>query len=447
MHRLMTKQEYIEAGYPFGRYVEGVPKGDPQQEWRRSNPDIVVYRPKTDGDWDGDNEHFLVFRAPKSDELLALWTQSSCEGKGDNHLVLARSSDAVNWSEPEFLVGTRKGTNEPQASWGFPVVSAKGRIYVFYTKEEPLYDISRQCSGSLGCIYSDDNGYSWVDGGSLYMPRVKYDHPDPGVPRNWIVWQIPIRDSKGRYLAGYTLNTSLVHLDRGLQWWQWENRCYFMRFDNIDDNPDPKDIKITWLPESEDGVAIDNPNVPGLSFASEPSCVLLPDGRLFITMRTMTGYIWYAISGDDGVSWTEPRILRYKDDGEKVKHPLSPCPIYKLADGRYILLFHNNDGNMGRFSQFKEKWNFNQLNCLRNPTFIAVGEYRGEAQQPIWFSSPYQLLDTDGIAVGPKGTAEIGTYTSLTYWRERHILWYPDRKYYLLGKYIDEAIEEASKQG
>ena len=34
------------------------------------------------------------------------------------------------------------------------------------------------------------------------------------------------------------------------------------------------------------------------------------------------------------------------------------------------------------------------------------------------FSEPEKLLDTDDIAVGPKKTAEVGTYTSLCWWRD-----------------------------
>ena len=67
--------------------------GDPATEWQRSNPDIVVYLPKGGALNDTDNEHFLVFEAPKSDELLAMWTQSSCEGRGDNDLLPARSAE------------------------------------------------------------------------------------------------------------------------------------------------------------------------------------------------------------------------------------------------------------------------------------------------------------------------------------------------------------------
>ncbi len=72
--------------------------GTPEDEVHRSKPDVVVYIPREGDDYnDGDNEHFLVFESPKSKTLLAMWTQGMMEPFGDNHIMLARSSDGINW--------------------------------------------------------------------------------------------------------------------------------------------------------------------------------------------------------------------------------------------------------------------------------------------------------------------------------------------------------------
>jgi len=414
--------------------------GDSTIEWKRSNPDIVVYLPKEDGIRNGDNEHFLVFESPSGKELLAMWTQSSCEGRGDNHIALARSSDGENWSKPEWIAGLGSVAGGLQASWGVPLVSDQGRIYCFYTKEMPIIDNNRQSSGAMGCYYSDDEGNTWIHGSNITIPRNKYDNPDPSYPKNWIAWQKPIRDSKGRWLLGYSQETSkAVRNFDPVGWWETELRCQFIRFGNIDEAPDPENIEIVGIPFDEDGLTAPHPYLD-VSFASEPSIVLLPDKRIFCTMRTINGHIWYSVSDDDGETWRETEVLRRKDDGEKINQPLAPCPIYALNDGRYLLVFHNNNGQIGSYNQTERKWKTNYLNFLRNPAFIAVGEFRPNAHQPIWFSHPKEILDTDGVIVGPKRTAEIATYTSLTEWNGKRVLWYPDRKYYLLGKYITDNI-------
>lgn len=414
---------------------------DPATDWKRSEPDLAVYVPKGEDHHDTDNEHFLVFPTPTGKELLALWTQSSVEGRGDNRAMLARSADGVTWTEPKRIAGTAPGGNEPQASWAFPVVAKTGRIYVFFTKQGELNDGNPQGCGTMGCRFSDDEGHTWRDGADIPMPRNRFDNPDPRVPKNWIVWQKPIRDRKGRWLAGYTQWTSksLLPPEIAKRWWQTESRCHFMRFENLDEGPAPADLKVTWLPDDEIGLEVTHPTT-GRPAASEPSVVLLPDGRLFTTMRTWTGEIWYSVSDDDGRAWRKPEILRYRDGGDPVLHPLAPCPIYALQDGRFLLLFHNNNGHVGSHDQREANWKTNHLNHVRHPAFIAVGEFRPKARQPIWFSAPKQTLDTQGVIIGPKKTAEIATYTSLTEWNGRRVLWYPDRKYYLLGKYLPDAV-------
>jgi hypothetical protein len=178
--------------------------------------------------------------------------------------------------------------------------------------------------------------------------------------------------------------------------------------------------------------------MPDDQHCSEPSIVLLPDGRLFSTVRTMTGFVWYSVSDDDGYTWRQAEVLRYKDDGEKVKHPLSCCPVYPLRDGRFMLLYSNNNYYNELLDASKKIPAGMSIFSHRRPAFIAVGEFKPDAHQPIWLGEPKKLLDNDGITLSAKGTNEIATYTSMTYFNDKLTLWYPDRKYYLLGKFIDE---------
>lgn len=412
-----------------------------QEEWHRSKPDVVVYLPKGVEYNDGDNEMFIVTPSADGNELIGIWTQSTVEARGDNRIMLARSADGEKWSQPVKIAGTTPGTSEPQASWGLPVVVRSGRIYVFFIRERKVHLEDRQVSGRFGVLYSDDNGHAWQSGPDLSAPRNRFDDPDPKVPKKFWFWTNAVRDRRGRWLLGYTQVTSVKVRPRpAREWPHVDTRCALARFENLDDVTDPADIKVSWLPSDREGLEVPNKMYPQISTCQEPSTVLLPDGRLLVVMRTMTGHPYYSVSKDDGATWRDPEPLLYRDGGETVNHPISPCPLFRLADGRFLLVYHNNDGTVGSHSQWTKVWKTNEANHIRRPTFIALGEFRPQARQPIWFSPPEQILDTDGVIVGPKKTAEVGTYPSLTEWHGRRTLWYPDRKYYLLGRYLPDEL-------
>lgn len=402
------------------------------REIARTQPDYVVYRPKSvDGStFDTGNEHFLVFDGPDG-SLMCVWTQSSYEGAGDHRIMFSRSEDeGVTWAEPLRITGPTKPKEGFMASWGFPLISKTGRIYVIWNQYQGIDDVVHQHTGTMDGCYSDDMGKTWSSPQTIPMPRSRYDDPDPKVPSNWIVWQKPIRDLEGKWFTGFSRWVSRAvrtepHVN---SWTAWETVVQFMRFENIDANPEPRDVAITW---SADDAALRVPHYanPLLSIAQEPSLVRLPDQRLFCTMRTMSGYIWYSVSGDDGRTWCAPRPLLRRDHGLPILEPLCCCPIYAYAEGRYVLLHHNNDG---RFQGCKPE----ETGKNRRPAFIALGEFRPDAEQPIWFSDSKQLMDNDGVGIGPLNRIDVGVYPSTTNRGGNFVLWHPDRKFFLLGKKI-----------
>jgi len=411
-------------------------KPDLNTELRRTQPDYVVYVPRSmDGSThDTGNEHFLVFDGPDG-SLMAVWTQSTFEGLPDQRIVFSRSGDeGRTWSEPRVIAGPVPPATGMMASWGFPLVSGTGRIYVLYSKHIGVNDVFSHTTGLMAGIYSDDAGESWSREEVIPMRRSKWDHPDPSVPANWIVWQKPQRLSEGRYFAGMTrwVSAAVRHAPPVDHWTAHESVVEFLRFENVDDNPRPSDIAIGWFAQDDEALRVGFPGHPEVSVVQEPSVVALPDGRFFASMRTPRGNPYYTVSADGGRTWTAPDVIRRRDGGTPLLHPCSPCPIYDLGGGRYLLLHHNHDGHFGKWGPF-------DTSDHRRPIAAVLGEFRPHAKQPIWFSEPKLLMDNDGVRLGHgRGRADLAMYSSFTNRAGRRVLWYPDRKFFLLGKEITE---------
>ena len=132
-------------------------------ELKATRPDYVVFVPEVTDDRVSDtgNEHFLVFDGPDG-SLMAIWTQSTSEGQPDQHIVFAQSRDeGQTWTRRGSLPGRRRPGQGHMASWGFPLVSRTGRIYVLYSQNVGKFDTFPHTTGRLDGIYSDDNGRTW----------------------------------------------------------------------------------------------------------------------------------------------------------------------------------------------------------------------------------------------------------------------------------------------
>ena len=404
-------------------------------ELRKTAPDFVVYVPKsTDGSTgDTGNEHVMVFEG-RGKELLALWTQSSFEGKPDQRIVMARSRNGGRaWTAPRTLASADPASGKGMASWGFPLVSRSGRIYVLYSRHIGVNDLFSHTTGLMGCICSGDGGRSWSAEQIIPMPRSKWDNPDPAVPANWIVWQRPLRLSEGKHFAGFTRWVSpKVRPPAPMPvWWAEASVVEFMRFENVDDDPEPGDLKIRWFMRNERALTVGLIGHPEVPVVQEPSVVTLPDGRLFCVTRTTTGHPYYTVSRTVGRTWCEAQPLRQTDASLPLRHPCSPCPIYQVGEGEYVFLFHNHDGHFGGWGPDETTWH-------RRPIWLCRGVFRPKAKQPVWFSEPVLFMDHGGV---PILRGDLAMYASVTRGDDGGlVLWYPDRKFFLLGKKITRGL-------
>ena len=379
-----------------------------------TDPDYVMFVPKYK-DYESDNVHLHVVDHAQFGGLIAFWTQSSFEGTGDNHAVMSRSQDGgKTWSEPKFIIGAKPSADkkEKQAHWAFPAVSKSGRIYLFYYREVEVVVCNRQITGMFSCIYSDDFGDSWSESYDIPLRVTPFDKY--GQLQDNCCYQMPRRFSDGKYLFGYSKYTNLSKDYEGQ-----DSHIYFARIENIDDDPLPCNLEITHLPDDEMGVSV--PVGENGSCAQEPSIVQLPDGRLFCTLRSINKYVNYTVSEDMGHTWSAPEVLCF-DDGSPAAHPLSPCPIYRLDDNKYVLLFHGVSSDSIWFP--------------RNPIRKVYGYYDADAHQPIRFAAGsdevYMMLpENEYKEIGNEALSMYGCYVKQG---DKDILWYPDRKFFLLGK-------------
>jgi len=399
-----------------------------------SRPDFVVYLPHKADESDGTNQHFLVVPAANR-EFLAFWTQATHENDPDQHVVMSRSRDqGRTWTRPLTIAGDPSGESGRIASWQFPViVPHTGRIYLFYNQNVGVVDAREDTTGALACKWSDDNGHTWSEPIELAIRKSAISNPEPGSPPNWVVYQCPIITGRGEVIVGFTRWASTeVQKEGGL--FERDSEVWFLRFDNILREADPARLTVTTLPDGDRGLRVPCPSTPRMSIAQEPTLQELSDGRFITIMRTRTGYIYYALSSDRGHSWDAPRPLRFCPGGPLVPQPLASCPLYKLKDGRFILIFHNNDGsaNGGEGPTDSRR--------VRRPVWLAVGREIDDPDQPLMFKKPRLLADNGGVSVGPSDHTQIGTYPSLFEFEGRVYFWYPDRKHYLLGKVLGQEL-------
>ncbi len=207
----------------------------------------------------------------------------------------------------------------------------------------------------------------------------------------------------------------------------------FLRFENILSGSDPEKLIVSTWPKSPHGLAVPNPFREGINTAQEPTVQAFSDGRLIVVMRTLRGMIYYALSEDDGRTWDDPRPLRYEPGGKPIPHPMAPCPLYKLRDGRYLLVYYNNDG-----SGHGGRGPTDSIN-VRNPAYITIGREVADRDQPIRFGPPKLFASTDWTPISGADTGtQVATYCSLVEDAGERILFYPDRKHFLLGRYLTD---------
>ena len=407
-----------------------------------NKPDLVVFVPRHregvafDPSETGDsyNDHFQVVSDSAHGLLHAFWTQATKEGDIDQHIAYSRSADGgESWTHPVVLAGSANRKNPLlRASWQQPMLSKGGRLYCLWNQQTTSQ--GPHCGMMFGA-YSDDAGETWSTPKLVPFPmRTDADPANPLVPPSWCNWQRPLRlGDGGRYFVGCSRHGKAPYDAKTcckIEFWQ---------FENIDENPEVEDIRVSFFATNRDALSAESAEtVPGITAftpvvkptgkpedpaVEEASVVKLPDGRLFALMRSSLGCPVWSQSYNAGHTWSRPRPLLDRDGGAPFLHPRSPCPIYdwsgpEAASGMYFALVHNA-------FDFTAKTAYQR----RGPLYLIAGKFVQDAEQPLWFGKPRLF------APRPDGNS---FYTSYCVVRGKGILWFNDRKYYLLGRVIGE---------
>ncbi len=399
-------------------------------EIRRTNPDYIVYAPHAQGGHDDHgNEHFHVFRV--RGVLCALWTMSAHEGTHTQRPVFARSyNGGLTWTEPRCIlhdpIDPETGRN--MGSWAAAAVSKSGRIYVLYAKH--LGDGSDHETGKMFVLCSDDLGETWSPEAPFPMPHdPRLDIDSPAKPVSLFPWQNAYRLSDGTVLMALSHNWKNPAANpEPKKWWpEHPSGCEFLKFTNIDDDPPPAELKAQFFARCEKSLNAPLRTDPSRRTGEEPAVVELPDERLMCVFRTAEGHVWYSVSENRGETWRPCEMLRYADGAEGVRHPLSPCPMFRVSENDYLLFTHDNDGFFGHDDKPQTNGNW------RNPLYLLRGEYHPGAHQPVWFSKPEKFMDNGDTAMTRK---DLAMYASMTIEDGVPVFWYPDRKFFLLGRRI-----------
>jgi hypothetical protein len=409
-----------QQGASATRSFVPIPPGEPR--WDRTNPDSAIYLPH--GDDDGCNQQVVGVVTIRG-TLLVTWTMASREGKPDQRVVVARScDDGRTWSKPTVLDRDEK-ENPGLATYGVLFqVPATGRIYLFYLKNDGRSRVRPDITGFFRWQYSDDDGRSWQTTKVRFdMGKGEWTDAVPDTPGNFIGIYSPHITGKGNVLFSF----ARYGLAKGLKGYEsWMTEVYFLRMDNILTESDPNKLVFTVLPRAPQGLRIKRKGQGGaeLFWGNEPSWIELTDGRLITAIRTRNGAIYYALSQDQGETWTRPEPLLNHDRGEPLKNPSAPCPMLRLHDGRIVLLFYNQppDSTFGP----------------RTPAYLVVGRETLQRRQPIEFGEPVKFMEVSGVPKQGTTYLQIASYSSLVEHGGKVLLFYNDCKHWVLFKAIAE---------
>ncbi len=321
-------EDYLSRKYRIP--LQTPPADDP----RYNENGVVILR-------NGYADQPYVARLKDGSWLCVITTSATTERGEDRTLVLCRSRDnGRTWSDPEAVI---EPDEAPQPSWGTLFVAPFGRVYAFYNISKPF---APGYMFSYCYKYSDDNGKTWSDRYILQQ-------------RKTIIDQADIRVGAWGVNEPFAMNGVVyVSFSRFRKTKEMYGEGSLFASDNLLTERDPDKLRWEMLPRGDRGIRSDKLGC----LQQEHTAVPLPEGGMYCTFRTMTGYIGHAYSRDSGKTWPVTEFATYTPGGRRIKQPRACCRIFRCENGQYLLWYHNNDGRRTPMR-----------NRDRNPAWVAGG--------------------------------------------------------------------------
>eukprot|EP00242_Pyramimonas_sp_CCMP2087_P003825 CAMPEP_0198214686 /NCGR_PEP_ID=MMETSP1445-20131203/43204_1 /TAXON_ID=36898 /ORGANISM="Pyramimonas sp., Strain CCMP2087" /LENGTH=465 /DNA_ID=CAMNT_0043889973 /DNA_START=206 /DNA_END=1600 /DNA_ORIENTATION=+ len=257
--------------------------------------------------------HMAMIESLGNGSMVAAFQASTrLEGSNDQHIRLSFAHDlsGLSWGPSQPMPVPRTA-----AQWS-PVLhrDTKSRLWIFYTEgRDCKHDSSKDAlwypGGDIKVTMLGEGGAKWK------APRTIYAQTeDDGIPKvlaNKLIvlsdgqWVLPLwseRHSAGTCQFGSEAVASagvLVSRDQG---WSWERRGRISSSQ-------------TWLIEN--------------------SVVELKNGHLLMFFRTLKGFIYQAVSADQGYTWSTA-------EASSLANPDAKIHLARLADGMLAVAYNNH---------------------------------------------------------------------------------------------------------
>ena len=291
-----------------------------------------------------------IVKAKDGTWICSVTTGKGEEGAKGQYVNITHSNDhGKSWSEPIAI-------EEPtwESAYSSLAIAPSGRIYCFYCYNLDHVDINdvplvRYDMGGYYCYrYSDDNGVTWSERHIVPVRDFEMDEQQEEQYKSYRGKPLRFFWNVSRvFFEGDTCFSALIKYHYDAKDVLNRSEGVLLRCKNLDKHPEAGE----WETLPDGKIGLRTPEGGG-RVAEEQSFVILSDGTIYTTYRTIDGHPACAWSCDYGQTFTTDYI--HYSDGRPMKHNRAATFIWPLGNKQYLYWF-NNQG-MQSYSRRNPIW-------------------------------------------------------------------------------------------